>query len=301
VTDLPEGFFVGDLFCFPYGVKHDATFGYIPGSPSIEVDADGKLKLGLMTSEVAGILSMEVTWAAPADAITAAQAEIGQRYPGLASPGLRVAELTDTTASVTVTGSDGLKKTFDQKPTSETSLYRTTFSETLKSTEQTAAQDALQGETGLVEITCRGNLTLLESVNAKFTGDVAEELKALAPKNQEEESPDLTKCIEHVDKACSAGRLIVELEETPNVSSTLRNKVVSALLRKVANELFEKIREMGEDAVYMSEFKLMLNVPDSKKILFSVTGEVDLANCVAGHDGTSLITNSKNPIAEPDH
>ena len=313
--DLPEGFYAGELYCYRHGPEKDATFGYIPGQPHVEIRS-GSPVASLMTSPGAAVLSLEAVWSAAPDALVAAQREIEKRYPNLEQPRLRIAELSDTTASLTINGVDGASFTFGPNPTSGTGSYRVVFSETLKTTEKPAALDALRGRAGVLELSYAGTLTLRETVSVRLVGDLAEHLKALAPKKVEKRGggffgrrrespepapvfPDLAACAVAVDGALSAARLKITRDETPNVSAALRTKVETELRTSVAQQLVDKIRELGEDAIYMSSFSVDQTTAESEHVRYRITRVADLAACFADNKGAGLIAAAGVAIPEP--
>lgn len=315
VADLPEGFYVGDLYCFPIGSPEGGNFGYIPGPPAVEAE-EGNVKASLLASPVAAILSLQAVWQAEQAAVDAAEEAIRERYPNAGSINLQVAELTDTTASLTVTGANGMTHTFGPNETSGPDSYRVVFSGTLNSAEKLAAISAFHGQPGVLTLTYSGMLALRETTTVELSGDLADEVKALAPKKEEKKSirffvkkkdpepppppPDLAACAAAVQKALSSGRLQMIRTDTPNVSDALRSKVETGLLNNVAARLLDKLVQMGEDAIYLSSFAIRQKASDGEQVRFQVSRVADPAGWFAQHGGGRLVTEAGAVIAEPE-
>lgn len=313
MSDLPAGFYAGELYCYPYGPTKD-SFGYIPGPPQIEVRDGGSLSASLLKTPGAAVLALQTVWSASPDALAAAKAEIRKRYPDIQEPSLKIGEFSGTTASLTINGGNGPAFTFGPRSTSETDSYRVVFSETLKSTEKPAALNALQGQVGILKLTYTGNLSLRETLSATISGDLAREMKALAPKKVEKKSggffskkeippdpvlPDAAACLAGVDRALTAGTVKIARTESPNVSAELRKKVETQLRTDIAKLLCDKVRQLGEDAIYMSSFAMNQTASESETLQYSITREADLGSCFAGNRGANLITEADGPLSEP--
>src|SRR5262249_22681436 len=138
-----------------------------------------------------------------------------ERYPDV-EPDLRAVELTDSTATLSVNGDDGTAHTIGPNPTSGPDSYRVVFQETMTAAEKRAAISAFHGKSGVLKIAYAGTIELRETVTVEIGGDLAAELKALAPKKPQPSSggffhkkkdppppppPDLDACAAAVDRA----------------------------------------------------------------------------------------------------
>src|ERR1700751_3319083 len=105
VADLPQGFYVGDLYVFPAGMPSDGNFGYIPGAPSVET-GDSNAKATLLSSPAGAVLSVQAVWKADSTEVDTARNAIPNQYPegdlDAGSINLSPAQLDDSTASLTV-------------------------------------------------------------------------------------------------------------------------------------------------------------------------------------------------------
>src|SRR5262245_17398073 len=123
--DLPEGFQAGDLFCFPQGTT-GREFAYVPGGPRIELQGDGRPAVGLLSAPPVNVLSTETVWSAGPAELEAAEHEIQAQYR-LAEVRVRMADLSDATATLTVRRPDGTTQSFGPQPTSGMEPYRAAF------------------------------------------------------------------------------------------------------------------------------------------------------------------------------
>jgi len=189
MRDLPEGFQVGELYCFPQG-ESGVDFAYVPGSPRIELHGDGRPAIGLLTSPSIAVLSTETVWSAEPAALDTVVQEIRARYR-IPHARVRMAELSDATTSLTVRRPDGSGQTFGPQPTSGMEPHRAAFSEHVSTSDLDAVLAALRGRSGVLTIVYRATLIVHETVAAQIDGDLAEDLKALAPKAVEKKKPSL--------------------------------------------------------------------------------------------------------------
>jgi hypothetical protein len=314
MPELPEGLYAGDIYYYPYGPKSDATFGYIPGPPRVDRRADGLPVGSLLMSARAAAFTLQAVWSATRGELDAAKEQIKSRYPGSGEPNLQIAALTDATASLDVTASDGTTFTFGPNRLSGIGSNAVVFSETLKSTEKLSARNALQGQTGFLKLTCNGKLSLVETCSAQISGDLAKQMKALVPKPPESTGggwfgrkkeppplvlPDLAACAAGIQAALSAGEIKLTFDDTPNVSGGLRSKVETEVRAKVAKYLYDKIHELGEDATYMSSFGVNLNGLDSETIEYQISRSADIGADLADGKGAGLISEAAASLSEP--
>jgi hypothetical protein len=315
MTDLPEGFYAGDPYCYRYGAEKDATFGCIPGRPKVEISPSGDPIASFMNSPGAALLTLQAVWSATPEELDAVRAAIKARFPSLGDPSLKIAEFSDTHASLTVTGEDGGTFSFGPNPASGAANNRVVFSAPLRSSEKQAVLRALSGAVGVLSVSYEGALALLEMTSIRIEGNLAEDIKALAPKKAEESGggwfrrskdppkptlPDLAACAASVDGAVSAGRLKISRDETPNVSAALRDKVETALRALIAQQLCDKIRELGEDAIYMSSFAVDQSQAESEPVRYRINRVADIGPCFAGNKGAGLIRDVEATLPEPD-
>ncbi|HKP38420.1 MAG TPA: hypothetical protein VJT71_16290 [Pyrinomonadaceae bacterium] len=307
MSDMPQGFYAEEFYIYPYGPAKDATFGYIYGLPGVE-SRDGVLQASLLTSPQGAVLSIQAIWSAPAEAVSAAETQILNRYPEASFPQLRIAELSDTTATLSVTGVDGVTADFGPNETSGSDSYRVVFNEKLKATEKLAVLSALRGQEGVLKLTYSGTLALQETAALEIAGDLAQEAKTLAPKKPEKKSggifgskkdtdalqppPDLAAAAKSVDQALSEGRLKITRNETPNVSAALRSKIETKLREVVAKLLLDKIVQMGSDIEYLSSFTVKQKTSESERVEFRISRTADLGQSFAGKDTSSLVTDA---------
>jgi hypothetical protein len=313
MTDLPEGFYAGDLYCFRYGSADDGGFAYIPGAPRVEL-RDGDIQASLTTSPVAAALSIQAVWSATPEAVEAAEEEIRKQYPDTADASLAIAEFSDTTATLTVKA-NGVEHTFGPEQTSGFGSYRVVFRETLTSVEKQAAISALQGESNCLSLTFDGTLDLNETAAAEISGDLADIVKAMAPKKVEKSGgffsrkkqdveppppPDLAACAVSIDDAIRAGTLKLTRMGSPNVSEAVWQTIETELRENATEMLRNKVIEMGVNASDISSFGIEKKSSKPQQATFHVSRTSDVGSWFARHGGAQLIRDAGAAIPEPD-
>lgn len=308
MSDQPNGISSGDLLCIPIGPARDGKFQYIPGAPTVEIAK-------LMSSPVAAQLSLQAVWRAEPEALQAAERAISECYPEVASVDLQPVELDQPMASLTVTVPDGPTHTFGPNATSGLGQQRVVFNDRLTSVEKTAAIGAFQGQSGILSLTYQGVLRTRESSTVKISGDLAPDLKTLAPKKPDESSggwfgrkkdpdpppppPDLAACEAAIDDAISSGRIKLTRVDTPNVSDATKSKAELDARSHVAKLLFEKLKQMGGDAAYVKSLPVTWEAPASEDATFQIGRSADLGDWLGRNAGSQHITEINAPIAEP--
>jgi len=315
MPDLPVGFYSDEVYVFPVGPTSDGNFEYIPGPPAAESE-DGRAKASLLASPAAGVLSVEAVWRAEPQALEAAESAIRARYPDVGSVGLRPVELSQTTASLTVAGSNGIAHTIGPNETSGMASQRVVFNDRLTSAEKRAAISAFQGQSGILTLTYEGTLAMRETSTVEISGDLAAEAKSLAPKKPEESllggifgkkkdlnpppPPDLAACAAAVDSAIASGRLKLTRVDTPNVSDATERKAESGVRNTVANMLLDKLKQMGADAVYLNSFAIRHRASEAEDVTFHISRSADLGDWLGRNGGGRLVSEVGAAIAEPE-
>jgi len=307
MRDLPEGFQVGELYCFPQG-ESGVDFAYVPGSPRIELHGDGRPAIGLLTSPSIAVLSTETVWSAEPAALDTVVQEIRARYR-IPHARVRMAELSDATTSLTVRRPDGSGQTFGPQPTSGMEPHRAAFSEHVSTSDLDAVLAALRGRSGVLTIVYRATLIVHETVAAQIDGDLAEDLKAVAPKAVEKKkpslfglgkqpeptvvpAPDLAKCAARVEDALAAGRLTLTTTATPNASRELRSRIETALRTSVTKHLCEQLSAIGEDAQYVSSLAVRKAENGVEDVHYSIERSLDVGVWLSEHGGPGVVTSA---------
>jgi hypothetical protein len=305
MPDQPNGFESGDLYCFPAGPLSDGRFKYIPGSPTLETAS-------LTASPVGAQLSLQAVWQATPEALRAAESTIRARYSDAGSVHLQPVEFSNATASLQVELPDG-SYTIGPNPTSGLGSQRVVFNDRLTAAEKAAAISAFKGQSGILTLTYQGRFDTRESSTVKISGDLAADLKRLAPNQPEESSgggwfrkkkdpdppPDLAACAAAIDSAISSRRLELTRVDTPHVSEATKRKADSAVRDKVARLLFDKLLQMGADAVYVNSFPITWEIPESEDVSFQISRSADLGNWLGRNGGSRLVSEVSAPIGEP--
>ncbi len=314
MENLPNGFRIGELYCVPHGVAGD-RFLVIPGNPRIELDPHNKPKAVLMNSPDAAVLSLQAVWTVERNELDAVRNEIGKRYPGLGDYGLEIAPLQEVTASLEVGGPDGETVRFGPQQASGTDTQRVTFSETLAGQAKQAAIDAFGGREDTLRLTYVGTLNLTEEVAVSASGDLAEDLKALAPKKpksggrgwfgskqdaeKETPKPDVVACLAQVGRAIEAGRLAVAVKATPNASPALRAKAENSVQAMVANDLLRMLGQLGDDAASLTNFTVSHRGGATEPVSYPIVRSLDCGTWFQSHGVSGYIEETTVPLGNP--
>jgi hypothetical protein len=313
MSELPKGFHVDGLYCFPVGAADAGSFRYLPAGPIIEQGEDGA-RASLLSSDAGGVLSLQMVWQADDATIDKAKAEIRERYPDAEPVDLRIADVSDLTATLTVTDAAGETHEVGTQQTSGSPAYRVVFQHTLRKTEKEAVARAFEGTPDLLSVTYTGELQLMETAAVKISGDLASQLKALAPKiikkkgkgifgkTTEEPGPlpTMAECAAGVETAISDEDITLKAENTANVPPETVEANEEAAKKYVTKQLFDQIEEMGTDAVYMNSFQVKKTMSEPVPLTFSLRFPYDLAGPLTDAGGASLIQTSSATIPEPE-
>lgn len=295
MTDKIETIAAGELQCFPEGAPADGLFAYLPGTPRIEFDRDSP-KAYLMTYAAGGQLSLQAVWQADATSVATAQAVLARLYPDVEIQ-LKPAPLEEVVATLHVIDADGTEHVVGPRAASGDSANRIVFSEPLRPSHAQAARDALNGQPGRLRLHYEGMLSLHESSRVEISGDLAPVVRSLAPKPAEpprfglfrpskqpnpSPPPSLDACKAALQGAFADGHLHLAVNATAHATASLIEQVRAELLSELAQMLFEKVRQLGANAHYLSSSPVHLacSKPESRLIPLSV--DADLGQTLAG-------------------
>lgn len=312
MANLPEGFYVDNLFCFPVGSKTPEgfqNFNYLPIAPKIEI-VGGEIKASLLNSDMAAVLSLQLLWEADPVLIDKAKTIIGERYPNLINSSLEVADMSNLTATLKISDQGKELHNIGPKQTSGAKSYRVAFQDTLLKSEKKVVLKAFEGDSKILTITYQGTLKLNEVAEITVSTDLADELKGLAPREVVEKSffgkrtswtsmPGLYTCQESVEEAMKKGKLNLIENHSANISSEKKERIKQELLSFLAEKLYSKIGQLGNDAQYMSSFKINETKSKPEEVSFDLNITYDLVDTIIGSGRRSLIKTSDSNIPEP--
>lgn len=290
MPDLPDGLQAGPLYCFPVGNEGSGGFAYIPDSPRLA--GEGAPRANLLDAGASTFLSVESVWDATDEQIAEAKAALGGAYPNLASITLAPAGLDDTEAEIRFPAADDETAILGPRPSSGPPSYRTVFSGSLQGPSASAAAAAFKGQSGQMTLTYRGRLALQETAAATISGDLAPQLKALAPKEPEKAKtslfrkppppppppplPTLQACESAVAEALRAGQLSLVRRDTANAPAPLRQTTEAEVRHAVAEMLLDRLTELGADAQYMTSFAVDRSATKNADAEYSVERSADV-------------------------
>jgi hypothetical protein len=313
MTDLPQGHYVGELYYLPVGLPKDGEFAFVPGSPGIEIE-QGAVKASLLSSPDGAMVSVQAVWQADDSALETVRADIASRYPNAGEIRLEAAPLSDVTATLTIGSASGVLHTVGPNQASGMPANRVVFSETLTAAEKLETINAFRGKPGVLVLDYAGTLSLDESATVEIAGDLADVVKSLAPKPVEQKSggffsrkkdppppvpPTLDMCATALKDAIASGQLRIASMDTPNVSASVRAKAADELRATLAKMLFDKLQQMGADAIYLTSFPVSLKKSIPESVTFQISRTVDLGMWFAQNGGDRLVAEAGAPIPEP--
>jgi hypothetical protein len=290
MDNRPAGFSLRDIDCVPHGLPEGRRFYALPGKPQVELDADGEPRAFLMESPGSAQVVVQAVWTVEEADLEALRVEIRRRHPDIGEFTLEVAPLADVSASLVVTGKGG-EKTFGPVPALGGAPQRVSFMESVADACAADAAEAFQRRRGHIAIRYSGQLRLEEEVRVTIQGDLAEDIKALAPEKPKSTGwslfgpkepppppppPDRQKCLEQIGLAIAAGRLKVLPQATTNASPALRARVEEAAREKAADDLARTLKQRGADASDTSRFDVKYQSTDTESNTYEITGVLDL-------------------------
>lgn len=289
MSNLPAGFYEGELYCFPIGPTQDSRFAVIPGSPAVELK-HGRPAIDLSDAPDGAVFSLESVWQVDLQALERVRIAIAARYPDASEITLDVADLRDVQASLVIADLDGHVQAIGPRPVSGAATNRVVFSETLTGAASAAVARALAGDTGILTLRYTGTLTLQEAVTVAIEGDLAPTIKALAPMPQNPRPglfgakrtpvapvmPTIDDCAKAIDQAIMQGQLRIISTSTANISQQACDNAVATLRSQLAGVLAGRCMQMGVDAVYCSSLPVMLKHVLTEQKQFDIARDADL-------------------------
>jgi hypothetical protein len=294
MPDLPDGFEAGPLYCFPVGDEGSGGFAYIPGPPRLA--GERAPRANLVDAGGSVFLTMVSVWNATNEQVEAAKAAIALAYPNLPSITLTIVDLADAEAEIRLSPEEGEPASLGPTSSSGAPSYRTVFSEALQGPNASAAAAAFEGQSGKMSVTYRARLTLQETAAAHLTGDLAAQLKALAPKQEERWNsffpgrapqppqpplPTLEACEGAVGEALRAGQLSLVRRDSANAPASLRQSTEANVRRAVAEMLLDRLSRLGADAQYMTSFAINRSVNENTHAEYSIERSADVGEILA--------------------
>ncbi len=300
MKERPAGFTIRDIDCIPVGKPGDRRFYALPGKPRVELDDDGRPRASLMMIDSgAAQVSVQAVWTVAAADLDDLRAEIPRHNPGDGEVTLEMAPLSDVTASLVVTGEGG-ETTFGPRPALGFDPQRVAFSETVPAAVVPDVARAFEHQPGHLSIRYSGQLELTEEVDLTIRGDVALDLKALAPQPPKSSGwsffgprdppappapPNRSECLEQVGRAIAAGRLQIDLRATPGASPALRQKVEARCREEVAGELARTLERFGAGARDLTEKSVQFQTKDTESNTYEIAGAIDLGEWLGTQAG----------------
>jgi hypothetical protein len=313
MDNLPTaGFYFEDIYCYPSVPLKERRFECVPSSPIVELAFNGTPIATLLDSPEAAILMVQSIWRVDSETFPRLRQELEKRYPGTRKLDLSLTPFSKVDVTLTVTADNRASHTFGPQPSSGFEPYRAVFSETLTVQEKQAAIAAFNGRENCLKINYEATWDMMARVRVQVEGDIAEDLKALAPKKtsgwnifsnkqqSQDSSVTLEKCRAQVDRSIQAGRLTLTHEATPSASDKLRSEVENEVKNKVANEMLRQIQQLGANAGAITSYSVNHSNQGSEKLRCSVSRSLDIGKWFQSHKSSSPIQYSPAPISNPE-
>lgn len=289
MSNLPAGFYEGELYCFPIGPAQDSRFAVIPGPPAVELK-HGRAAIDLSDSPDGAVFSLESVWQVDPQALARVRTAIAARYPDASEITLDVADLRDVQASLGIDDLDGHVQVAGPRPVSGTATNRAVFNETLTGAASVAVARALAGDASILTLRYTGTLTLQETVTVAIQGDLAPTVKALAPMPQQQRPgmffakrppvapvmPTFDDCAKAIDQAIMQDQLRIINTSTANISQQACDNAVATLRSQLVGMLAGRCMELGESAAYCSPLPVMLKHVSTEQKQFDIARDADL-------------------------
>lgn len=313
MTDLPAGFYVGDVYCLLRGFPGEETIALIPGAPSIAAGPGG---VNMLDSADGATLTLQASWSVNPDAMPAIAAEIARQAPAAADLDPQMADFTSARASLRFIGTEGETYTVGPNDSSGLGAQTVVFSVTLTSAEKQRALAAISGATGSLKLIYEAGFDLHEEAVARLEGDLAADLAALLPRPVKPDPhtqggglfgwgrkkptpppppppPTRQACARRIETALAEGRLVLTLRATPNASAALRDRLASGVKDLAAGALFDAAGTGGG----MTEFPVRFRKSDAELCSFGVRRMADLGPVLAAAGAERLVRQA--PVAIP--
>ena len=290
MSNLPVGFYEGELYCFPIGSARDGRFAVIPGPPTVELNG-GRLAIELTDIPDGGPFSLQCAWQVEPQALARVRTAIAARYPDAGEITLDVADLRAVQATLTIGDTDANAHVIGHRSVSGSTANRAVFSEPLASAERVAVVRALGGDAGILILGYTGSLILQETVTVEIEGDLAATIKALSPPPQQAQQgglfskkrpappavlPTFDTFIMAIDHALAQGQLRVVITPTANVTQQACEDAFAALRLLLAKMLADRLMQLGEEAAYLSSFPIAIKRATTEQMQFDIARSVDL-------------------------
>lgn len=289
MSNLPAGFHEGELYCFPIGPAQDSRFAVIPGPPTVELNSD-RLAIELIDAPDGAVFSLESVWQVEPQMLERVRTAIAARYPEASEITLDVADLRDVQASLAIADLDGHVQAFGPRPVSGSATNRAVFNESLAGAASAAVARALAGDAGILILRYTGTLNLQETVMVEIQGDLADSIKALSPKQQDQRRgffhkkmppaaplmPTLDECARAIDQAIRQGQLCIINMSTANISQQACDNAVATLRSQLAGLLADRCMQLGENAAHLSSLPVRLKHVSTEQKHFDIARDADL-------------------------
>jgi hypothetical protein len=180
------------------------TFYYIAGEPRPDTDASGKPALNFFVTDKTALLQFSTRWEVPVDVFEASRTPLHEQFPELEPAAIRFSPAPLSMEGVTLALTDkGQEEDLQTVMSANFPPYSALFNVTLTSEQKSRVASALNGRTGVLEVSYRFSLSTDVSVETSIAGDVSEDIAELGP------SAARTDCQARIDKALAEDRLLL--------------------------------------------------------------------------------------------
>jgi hypothetical protein len=216
------------------------TFYYIAGEPTPDKDASGKPALNFFVTDQTAMLQFSTRWELPVDVFEALRKPLHEQFPDSEPASIRFSPAPLSIEGVTLTLTDkGQEENLQTVTSANFPPYSALFNVTLTPEQKARVASALNGRTGVLEVSYRFSLSTEVSVETSITGDVSDDIADLRP------SATRTDCQARIEAALAEGRLQLVRTGSDDAPAELREKA-DGMAKEKAVDMLQRITAQAE-------------------------------------------------------
>lgn len=323
MTELPDGFYIHDVYCYRDASLDRWSFYYIPGIPQPEINTFGKPTISLWASARGAILQLQTRWDIKTNLLTELKQELAKRYPELEADLISVELAPVVNQGVSLALGDGNEQFQDLVTvnSSGVSPYSTIFNLRLTAIEKAKALSAFNGNQNYLVVKYKFFVEVTSAVETTITGDLAADItklrnnvvdsdevstssilsNLLSTENHEQAQQNqknisLKDCLAQIEIALSDKRLQLNRVEINRVSDQLCETVDSEVKNYAAQQLLNIVNSRNP-VPHQSPLQVTARQTETQRYFFE--RQTDISSWFATGNGSDYVQISPTPIDEP--
>jgi hypothetical protein len=201
MTTIPSGFDYRGAHYYR-GRDNKETFYYLAGEPTPDRDPSGNPALTFLVTDQGALLQLSTRWEVPADVLEGLREPLHEQFPDAEPSLIRFSPAPISMAGVSLTLTDRDKEENLQTVTSSNfPPYSSLFNVTLTADQKARVGSALNGRTGVLQVTYRFSLATTVSVETSISGDISADVAELGSDASRND------CDDQIETALAEGRL----------------------------------------------------------------------------------------------